>query len=105
MSIPTVTSVPAGALLLDVREPAEWAAGHAPSAVHIPLGELPARLAELPRDRLVVAVCRGGGRSAKATSFLREAGIDAHNFDGGMKAWAAAGSPMEADGAAPPTIT
>lgn len=104
MSIPTVTSIPAGALLLDVREPDEWAAGHAPSAVHVPLGELPGRLAEVPRDRPVVAVCRGGGRSAKATAFLREAGVDAHNLDGGMKAWAAAGNPMEAVGAAPPTV-
>lgn len=99
-----MTSVPPGAVLVDVREPHEWAAGHAPDALHIPLGELPARVPELPRDRPVVAICRGGGRSARATAFLREAGLEAHNFTGGMQAYAAAGRPMEADGGAPPTV-
>ena len=59
-----------GALLLDVREPAEWRSGHAPGARHIPLGELESRLGELPRDQTMVAVCRSGGRSARATSVL-----------------------------------
>jgi len=83
--------VDAGAFLLDVREPDEWAAGHAGAATHVPLGQLPGRLAEIPADRPVVAVCRAGGRSQQAATFLRQQGIDAANLQGGMQAWAAAG--------------
>ena len=50
-----------GALLLDVREPAEWRAGHASGARHIPPGELEGRLGELDRDQTVAVVCRSGG--------------------------------------------
>lgn len=104
MSIPTVTTVPTGAFLLDVREDDEWADGHAPDATHIPLGQLPARFGELPSGQQVVAICKAGGRSARATAFLREQGIDAHNYDGGMHAWAAAGSPMESTTGATPSV-
>jgi len=104
MSLPTVTTVPAGAFLLDVREDDEWADGHAPDATHIPLGEVPARVSELPRDQQVVAICKGGVRSARATAFLREQGIDAHNYDGGMLAWAAAGGAMESTTGSAPTV-
>lgn len=83
------------ALLLDVREQDEWQAGHAPGAVHIPLGELERRVAELPRERRVVAVCRSGNRSALATASLRAAGLDVDNLEGGMKAWQKAGLPLE----------
>ncbi|MBB5922877.1 rhodanese-related sulfurtransferase [Actinoalloteichus hoggarensis] len=78
-------------VLLDVREDDEWQAGHAPDALHIPLGELGARLGELPTDHDVFVVCRSGGRSARATAYLNQNGWDAVNVDGGMKAWAAAG--------------
>ena len=57
--------------LLDVREDDEWAAGHIAGAQHIPLGQLATRLAELPRDRAIVSVCRTGGRSEAATRGLR----------------------------------
>ncbi len=87
--------VAAGALLLDVREPDEWAAGHAPAATLIPMGEVRARRSELPRDRRIVAVCRSGGRSAAITDALRAWGYDAVNLAGGMCAWAAAGLPVE----------
>jgi rhodanese-related sulfurtransferase len=83
-----------GVTLLDVREDDEWAAGHAPGAKHIPLGELPARvdeLAELPEDQPVYVVCRSGGRSARAAAWLNASGWDAVNVDGGMKSWAAEG--------------
>lgn len=83
------------ALLLDVREPDEWRAGHAPGATHIPLGELGQRFTELPRDRPIVAVCRSGNRSALATRSLRQAGLQVDNLDGGMKAWQKAGLPLE----------
>jgi rhodanese-related sulfurtransferase len=89
--------VDSGALLLDVREPNEWNAGHAPGAHFVPLGQLPANVDDLPRDRRIVAVCRVGGRSARATEFLIAAGIDAVNLAGGMRAWAAAGLTVETD--------
>ncbi|MBB3662565.1 rhodanese-related sulfurtransferase [Prauserella sediminis] len=102
--IPTtrVSELPAdGAVLLDVREADEWAAGHAPGAVHIPLGDLPAstdKLAELPDDRPVYVICRTGGRSAQATAWLNAAGlVDAVNVAGGMKSWQTEGRALETD--------
>jgi rhodanese-related sulfurtransferase len=84
-------------LLLDVREDDEWAAGHAPDAVHVPLHDLPARLDEVREQaagRRVSVVCRMGGRSAQATAYLLHVGVDARNVDGGMLAWQAAGLPV-----------
>jgi len=86
-----------GALLLDVREPAEFAAGHAPGAVLVPLGELEARHGELPRDRPIVCVCRSGSRSAFAAEALVAAGYDAVNLAGGMLAWAVEGLAITTD--------
>lgn len=80
------------ALLLDVREACEWTSGHAPGAQHIPLGSLEA--ASLPRNRPIITACRSGKRSAQAVQLLADAGIDARNMDGGMKAWASAGLPV-----------
>lgn len=80
-----------GLALLDVREDDEWAAGHAPGAKHIPLGELPDRVAELPDDMPVYVVCRSGGRSARAAAWLNATGWDAVNVAGGMKSWHAEG--------------
>ncbi|MDA8297275.1 MAG: rhodanese-like domain-containing protein [Actinomycetota bacterium] len=80
-----------GAVLLDVREADEWRVGHVPGALHIPLGELAARLEELPDDVLLVAVCRSGGRSALAAAALSGAGWPCHNLSGGMCSWQAAG--------------
>jgi rhodanese-related sulfurtransferase len=102
----TVADVPEGAVLLDVRENDEWAAGHAPSAVHVPMGLIPERLDELATefpDRPVRVVCRSGGRSARVTAYLQQAGWDAVNVDGGMRAWAAAGRPMVAESDATPS--
>ncbi|MBB2497929.1 rhodanese-like domain-containing protein [Amycolatopsis echigonensis] len=100
--IPTaeVRDLPADVALLDVREDDEWAAGHAPAAVHIPLGELPARvgeLAEFPEDNPVYVICRSGGRSARATAWLNASGWDAVNVAGGMGAWAREGRRMVSD--------
>lgn len=79
-------------LLLDVREADEWAAGHAPQAVHLPLSAFdPARL---PTARPVVAVCRSGNRSGQLTAYLAPHGVDIVNMAGGMHAWAAAGLPV-----------
>lgn len=103
----SVSEVPEGAALLDVRENDEWAAGHAPQAVHVPMGQVQARLDELATaltERRVHVVCRSGSRSARVTAFLAQAGWDAVNIDGGMRAWAAAGRPMVADTNAAPRV-
>ncbi|HTT55138.1 MAG TPA: rhodanese-like domain-containing protein [Streptosporangiaceae bacterium] len=90
-----------GAILLDVREDAEWRAGHAPGARHIPLRGLPARLSDLPRGRTVVTVCRSGHRSAQASALLARDGREVINLSGGMRAWARAGLPVVAGGGRP----
>lgn len=84
------------AVLLDVREGAEYAAGHAPDAVWVPLVRLTAgaSLPEQARGRPVLAICRSGNRSQKACELLIARGIEALNVDGGMKAWAQAGLPV-----------
>jgi rhodanese-related sulfurtransferase len=93
----TVHDAPQDAHFLDVREPDEWRAGRIDGAQHIELMTLPQRLDEIPTDTQVVVVCRVGGRSAQATAFLQQAGIDAVNLDGGMIAWDAAGRPIVGD--------
>jgi rhodanese-related sulfurtransferase len=83
-------------VLLDVREPHEWRAGHAPGAVHLPLGA-PAAGAGLPteaRGRPVVVICRSGNRSRRSAALLKERGVEAVDVIGGMQAWAAAGLPV-----------
>ncbi|MGH3510413.1 MAG: rhodanese-like domain-containing protein [Nocardioidaceae bacterium] len=95
--------IPVDLVVLDVREDDEWAAGHIDGATLIPLGQLPARLAEVPDGRLLV-VCRVGARSARATAYLLGQGRDAVNLDGGMREWSAAGRAMVADGAAAPEV-
>jgi rhodanese-related sulfurtransferase len=86
--------VAGGAVLVDVREPDEYEAGHAPGAVLIPIGELEGRVDELANAGDVVCVCRTGARSAAAAEFLRGRGLPARNLTGGMFAWAAEGLPV-----------
>lgn len=94
-----------GAVLLDVREPDEWEAGHAPDAVWIPMGQVHDRRGELAADRRLVVACRVGGRSAAITDVLTAYGFDAVNLEGGMRAWAAAGLPVVVDArGAPGTV-
>ena len=90
------------ALLIDVREPHEWAAGHAPEAVHLPLGRLTPE--GIAHDRPVIAVCRSGNRSGTAADALAARGVRVHNLAGGMKAWAHAGLPVVTDDGAPGTV-
>jgi phage shock protein E len=81
---------------LDVRTPEEYAAGHIPGVVLIPLDELPNRLDEVPKDKTIVVTCRSGNRSAQAADILRQAGYtDVHNMVGGITAWEQAGYPVE----------
>lgn len=93
-----------GAILLDVRERREWDAGHAPHARHLPLSLVPRQIAELPKDRRIVVVCRSGNRSARGASMLVNEGFDALNLEGGMSAWAAAGLPVITKGGRAGTV-
>jgi rhodanese-related sulfurtransferase len=83
----------AGALLLDVRERAEFEDVRAPDALLLPMSELQARAAELPARPLLV-ICEAGSRSLAATNYLRMLGRDATNVAGGMIAWQRAGLPV-----------
>ena len=79
-----------GALLLDVRQPEEYTAIHAPDAKLIPLGELSVRMQEISayKDKPIAVICRSGRRSAKAVELLREAGYsNVSNVAGGMQGW------------------
>ncbi|XVV12709.1 rhodanese-like domain-containing protein [Actinoplanes sp. CA-131856] len=105
--VPSVTAVEVedGAYLLDVREPDEWAAGHAPGAHHVPMMEIPARVAEVPTDVEVVVVCRSGGRSGQVVSYLMGNGWDnVRNLDGGMKSWKASGREVVSENGQPPSV-
>ena len=108
--VPTVSvaELPGDALLLDVREPDEWAAGHVDGALHIPMSVLPRRLTADPdaltQDAKIVVVCKMGGRSAQVTAWLNQQGFQATNLDGGMLAWASAHRPMISDTGAPPQV-
>jgi rhodanese-related sulfurtransferase len=93
-----------GAVLLDVREPQEWNAGHVEGSAWVPMGELASRQGELPDDRLLVVACHSGGRSARVTQALVAAGYDAANLVGGLEAWATAGYPLVTDDGAPGTV-
>ena len=110
MQIPTASvegvpdPLPEGLLVLDVREDEEWAAGHVAGSTHVPLMELGERVAELPLVPQTLVVCRSGHRSAHATAYLRELGIEAVNLDGGLAAWQQAGRPLVADGEGTPTV-
>ena len=90
-----VTDLPADAVLLDVREDDEWAAGHAPGATHVPMTQLTERLDEVPEGDPVYVICRSGGRSARVSAYLNANGWDAVNVAGGMLGWERAGRPMQ----------
>ncbi|MCC2030235.1 rhodanese-like domain-containing protein [Microbacterium tenebrionis] len=80
--------------LIDVRERDEFAAGHVPGAVNIPMSEIGNRLDELPAEAFDV-ICQAGGRSARVVQALEERGYDATNVEGGTGEWIAAGKPVE----------
>jgi glyoxylase-like metal-dependent hydrolase (beta-lactamase superfamily II)/rhodanese-related sulfurtransferase len=87
-----------GAVALDVREASEVNAGRIEGAIHVPLGELPARLDELPRGRPIVAYCGHGQRASSAISLLERAGFGPLlNLDGGFDAWREARLPVARD--------
>jgi adenylyltransferase/sulfurtransferase len=76
-------------MLLDVRENDEYSVGHISGSKHIPLGELPTRLTELPKDQRLVVQCKSGARSSKAVALLEGKGFtNLWNLKGGILAWA-----------------
>lgn len=83
-----------GALVLDVREPHEYVAGHVPGARLVPEGTVAARLGELPRREPVYVICQSGNRSARVADLLARHGVRAHSVAGGTTAWQAAGHPV-----------
>lgn len=94
--VPTVShaELPDDAVILDVREDDEWVHGHIEGATHIPMGQIPGRLDDLPEADPLYVTCRSGGRSARVAAWLNANGFDAVNVAGGMGEWEAAGKPM-----------
>ncbi|MDT8319877.1 MAG: rhodanese-like domain-containing protein [Xanthomonadales bacterium] len=91
-----------GLLILDVRQPAEWAEGHVPGARHVSGGELAQKVGDLPRDRPIAVYCGSGFRSSVATSLLKADGRDlVFNVLGGYTAWMARDLPVEGVGVGP----
>ncbi|MFL5759450.1 MAG: rhodanese-like domain-containing protein [Thermomicrobiales bacterium] len=85
-------------VLLDVREPDEYAHGHVPGALNLPQADLASRLGDLPRDQSLFVICQGGYRSRRAAQFLRQSGfVDVASVKGGTQAWDEAGLPIEGD--------
>jgi rhodanese-related sulfurtransferase len=88
-------------VLLDVREPHEFAYGHVPEALNLPQAELASRLDEVPRDRPLYVTCQSGYRSLRAAQFLRQMGFaPVLSVTGGTAAWEAAGKPLATGGSA-----
>lgn len=87
-----------GAVVIDVREPYEYAAGHVPGATLLPLAEVPVRLNELPRGEKVYIICATGNRSLVAADWLAQAGVDAWSVAGGTSEWQRTGRPVARDG-------
>ncbi|MEO3782278.1 rhodanese-like domain-containing protein [Actinocorallia sp. B10E7] len=83
-----------GAYVVDVREPHEYIAGHVTGAVPMPLGQVPARMGELPTDRPVYVICASGNRSLTAAEWMNDKGVDAWSVAGGTGAWMRAGGPI-----------
>jgi len=84
------------ATFVDVREPEEWAEGHIPGALHIPLGDLAQRSGEVPDEGRIITVCHSGRRSLDAVDILAAAGRkDVKSLAGGMVDWARAGRAIE----------
>lgn len=95
METVSVTEVPAGAQLIDVRSQMEWDDGHAVGAIHIPMEEIPSRYGELDLDSDIYLMCRSGGRASQVADWLEKNGIDTIVVRGGMIDWEHFGLPME----------
>lgn len=89
---------PDAPLILDVRTPEEFAAGHVPGAVNIPHDQVAARLDEIGRDRWVLVYCRSGARAGAAEKVLAGAGIEVRRMEGSWLRWQAEGRPVAGAG-------
>lgn len=89
-----------GEVVLDVREPFEFAAGHVPCARHLPMHLVPSRIGAIPADTAVYVICATGNRSWQVCQFLERQGVTAYNVTGGTAAWQALGLPLEQGAAA-----
>jgi rhodanese-related sulfurtransferase len=94
----------AAVVLLDVREDDEWRCGHAASAQHIPMGEVPSRLNEIDLQAKLYVICRVGGRSMQVAQYLQGNGYQPTNVNGGMLAWVRAGRPVVTDDGCPGSV-
>ena len=103
MSVPEISvddlagHIANGAAVVDVREQIEWDEGYVGGSRLIPLGEVVARVSEIPTDGPVYVICRSGVRSAEACEYLRAQGIDAVNVTGGVLAWLASERTIECE--------
>lgn len=73
--------------LLDVREAVEFSGSHLPGSVLVPMGFVPQRLNEIPKDREIVCICQSGARSGRVAQWLNSQGYQAVNLRGGMATW------------------
>ena len=95
ISVDAVESRPPGTMLLDVREPEEYAHGHIPGSINLPQSDLASQLNDLPRDHAVWIVCQAGLRSRRAAQYLKQMGFEqVVSVQGGTSAWQDAGKPL-----------
>ncbi len=83
------------AAVIDIREASEFAQGHVPGVIHIPMAQLSTRAAELDRNQPVYLICASGNRSSRMAELLTSAGFDASSVAGGTQAWEQSGRPIE----------
>ena len=101
VGLDAIDSAPPNAVLLDVREPEEFAREHVSGAVNVPQADLATRLDEIPRDRPILTICQSGSRSLRSAQFLQQQGYQSvATVVGGTRAWREAGRPVESAEAA-----
>jgi rhodanese-related sulfurtransferase len=95
IAVEELAAVRKSGVLVDVREPEEYVAGHVPGAVPIPMNQLATRMGEIDKTSRVFVICASGNRSSAMTDLLRGAGFDAVSVAGGNGAWTRSGRPLE----------
>ena len=95
IAVEELAGVRTSGILVDVREPEEYVAGHVPGAVPIPMSQLATRMGEIDKTSPVFVICASGNRSSAMTDLLRGASFDAVSVSGGTGAWARSGRPLE----------
>ncbi|MFN8108185.1 MAG: rhodanese-like domain-containing protein [Nocardioidaceae bacterium] len=83
-----------GAAIVDVREPDEYAGGHVPGALLMPVSQVPTRVDDIDKARPVYIICRSGQRSLGISEYLTQLGFDARSVEGGTVAWSDSGRPV-----------